>query len=232
MTTLEFLRTAVRLWYVVLIGAIATAGLVATASYGPDVHTARVTLVVLMPGAADSQNVLQQSSPAAIASIAVMEVNGAPNRVTSSKAEATLVGRGVTRGESISLRHQGSQWAPSASEPYIDIEAADHTAAGVQQRIDDAVLRVRAAIRHQEDQLDVAPGQRVQLTQTPPSAVITTVPRSPTRAMAVGLLIGLGVTSFAVVRIDRLLRRRRRPDELRRRAERHEDAGRPTSIRA
>lgn len=208
MTTLEFLKATLRFWYVVLLGGVATVLLFLVTTSTPPVYTSKVTVVLLMPHSTTNRNALQQPSPVAIASTAVIEVNNAPNTVRASSGDATLVGEGVTRGTSIELRHSGSQWAPSAPQPYIDIEAADTSPAAVQQRLTDAVDRVRAAIVRREDVYGVRNNQRVIVTVTPVRPSITSVPSSRSRAMAGSMAVGGACTVWAVSFLERRRRRR------------------------
>ncbi len=207
MNTSEFVHLAWRRWYVVVAGLLGTIAMYHVMASGPDVYTARTTLVVLAP-TTDNPNTLQVSSPVSIASIAVITVNKAPNQLDASSDDATLVGEGVTHGVQVRLRNQGSQWAPMAPNPYIDIDAVDSSVPAVEQRLQQSRLAVISAIRSLEGSLDVAPNQRVSITETPTQPAVTLVARSNARALLGSLLVGGGATITCLLLLGRLRPRR------------------------
>jgi len=205
----EFLRTALRRWYVVVVGAAVTLAALLLLTDRPSLYTSRVTLTVISPAPPGGSSSLQQPVPAVIASTAVMRVNGHPHELRASQADTLLVGRTQQVGDDVRLQHFGNQWTATALYPTIIVEAVDVTAEAVQERIEDRVADVQEAMTGLEDDLDVPRSQRVSLSQSPPVAPASFIPTSRPRAAAGTGMVGVGLTCWAVFGVDAWMRRRR-----------------------
>lgn len=206
MSTREFLAVAARRWYVVAVGLLLTLGVLVAVAQAAGVYWAKTTLVVLTPVTlGEGPNVLTDQSPVSIAALVVMDVNKQPLTVNAGTAEATLYGLGGRRETSVHLRRSGSQWKPSADQPYIDIEAVDDSPEAVRRRLDAAVRDVRATSDRLQSSLGVQPRFRTFLQGSPLKPVVAWVPPSRPRALAGTLLGGLALTGIAVVLTDRVL---------------------------
>lgn len=205
----EFLRAAVRRWYVVLVGGVLTVAAFLVLADNPPLYTSRVSLTVISPPPPGGSSTLQQAAPAVVASTAVMSVNGRPLELKASKAETMLVGRTQRAGDEVRLAHFGNQWTASALYPTILVEAVDTTPEAVQARIDRRVKEVRQAIEDLEETLDVSRSQRIELSQSPPVALAAYVPPSRPRAALATGLVGIALTCWAVFGVDKWARLRR-----------------------
>lgn len=205
----EFLRAAVRRWYVVLLGGVVTLLAFAVLTDRPPLYTARVTLTVVSPAPPGGSSSLQQPVPPVVASAAVMRVNGRAPALAASSADALLVGRTQRPGDDVRLAHFGNQWTASALYPTIIVEAVDVTPEAVQARIERRVQDVRGAMKQLEQEMDVSRSQRVGLSQSPPTPLPAYVPTSRPRAAVGTGVVGVGLTCWAVLGVDTLLRRRR-----------------------
>lgn len=206
MTAWTLAGLLIRRWYVTLALGAVTLAFTMWPALQPPVYWGKVTVVVLLPAAAGN-NSLTEFSPVAVAALAVMDVTKEPPRVLSSRADSTLLGLGEGRATLIQLRNAGGQWAPSASESYIDVEATDDSIEGVQKRIDLAVADIRAALRERQVSLNVPRSDQVQVEQSPPQPLVSLVSPSRSRALAASVLTSVVITAAGVVWIDRLLRR-------------------------
>lgn len=210
MTIGEFLLTALRRWYVAVLGGALTLGLFVVLTDGPQLYSGRVTLTVLSPPPADGTNTLQQPAPPIIASAAVMRVNNHPHELASSSPETTLLGRTQRVGDAVFLVHRGNQWNATAQDPAIGIEAVDVSPEAVEARIEARVREVEEAIRALEDELRVARRQRVDLTQTPPVVLAGAATTSRPRALLATGIVGAALTAWAVLGLEAWSRRRRK----------------------
>ena len=213
MTTIDFLVLACRRWYVVVAGGVLTIAAFLGLSHSSPVYMSRATVIVPVP-ASTSHIALQVVSPTDIATVAAIRVNQAANTLDASTSDATLVGSGVTQGVSIHVRNEGTQWAPLAPDPYIDIDAVDHSVEGVNRRLADAVDRVRVAVRDLQRSLRVEPGLRVRTTVSPAHPVVTPVPPSRSRLLAACLLLGGAGTTAGLLLLERVSVARRRRSAL------------------
>lgn len=211
MTIAQFVRAAVRLWYVVLLGAALTLSGLHTVRESSYAYLGKVT-VVLLPSRAESNggNELLSKGPTALAAAAVAEVNKGPAVLRVATTDANLVGMGEKSATLIQLRNGGGQWVPRAAGPYIDIEAVDATPELVAGRIDAAVAKVRAAVIALETELKVPAILKVGISQSPENVTVEVLHSSPSRAMAATALAGVGGTAGAVILLDHLLAARRR----------------------
>lgn len=210
MTLSQFLAAAVRRWYVVLLGALITACIVAQVRQPAVAYWGRVTLVVLLPaGQSTADNSLLSRSPIAIASLAVQQVNQHPNQLEAASSEATLVGIGERSATSVQLRNTGVQWVPAAGLPYIDVEAVGANEEEVADRIEKAADEIRVAVADLQQRIQVPPQMQVFTEQSSPQLTIEHALSNPKRAMAGALLAGGALTGAAIILADWLLLRLR-----------------------
>lgn len=219
----DLLTLVARRWYVTAAGVLMTAGVVLTQQHQPPTYWGRVTVVVLPPTAV-SPNVLTQQGPVAVAALAVMDVTGKPLDLRASSSDATLYGLGVTSGTWIRLRNTGSQWRPSASNPYVDVDAVARTPAEVDTRISAAVDALRRAVETRQEDLRTAPRYRATTDEVPGAPVVQQIPPSTTRALGTTVLSGAGWTAAALILAESMARSRRRRTGGRERVLRRGDA--------
>jgi hypothetical protein len=208
MTAREFLVVARQRWYVVVLGLLATVMSLSAVQHAAPVYWSRASLLVLAPAKMSDGNVLQDNAPVAVAGLAVMDVTGRPLVLRAARADATLYGLGEYSGVLIQVRNSGGQWTPSASSPYIDIEATDSDPITAERQVRQGLQRIRAAVERRQEEMQVSPAYRASLEQTPPMVSVAMISPDRRRALGATLLTGVALTAMAVAVVERLLRRR------------------------
>jgi hypothetical protein len=207
MTAREFLALARRRWYVVALGLMLTCVPLYAVQHAAPVYWAKTSLLVLAPAKLAGVNVLQDNAPAAVAGLAVMDVNREPLSLRAASPDATLYGLGDYSDVLIQVRNLGGQWTPNA-QPYIDIEATGPDPLTVERRVRGAVQQVRNAVARRQEQMRVGPQYRAPLEQTPPMISVVAIPPDRRRGLGSTLLAGVAITALGLVLVERLLRGR------------------------
>jgi hypothetical protein len=200
-----------RRWIVVLVGLAVTAGAVQAISGRPGVFYQQVDVIFIAPTGADG-NALQNVSDSLIDTAGVVgailkEGNDSP----VSSSSATLVGRGVTRGYSITLPNQGGQWASNFDRPVLDVQVVGPSEADVQLLTRQAVRQIDEALTGLQDRYRVGRAERITTQVNPRFPILIHDRGQPTRAVAVAGMLGLLVTVGAALQVERFRRGRRRP---------------------
>ncbi len=223
-TVLSMLR---RVWVVLVIGCFFTAVAVAMVGKHPGVYWSRVDLIFLRP-TGDTANPLAAAPLGTIrmASIIQRELSGGPSETDTVSDAVNLVSQGVTDGWSVRLPNDGNQYASNFNKAYLDVQVAGPSEAAVRQRMTDLLGRIAGVLSTRQE--GVAPESQVRLSQSPAEIPVFFDRGAPKRALAVTLLLGLGITIGLCVLYDTHVRRGRLRARARRPSAEHE---RSTDIR-
>ena len=123
---LEVLRRETRSWHVLLVGLVCTLLAVLLAPSPKGVYWARVEMMFLAPPTV-VENPLRGDPESLIyfAAAVEREFNGDTSYARAASASATLYGRGVRNGYSVTVPSGGSQWQPSFGSPKLTIEVVE-----------------------------------------------------------------------------------------------------------
>lgn len=208
MGLLVLANVILRRWYVVVFGMVLTLLTLVQIHNDQGVYWARVRCVVLVPHSNPNPNPLTERSPTAIAALAVMDVNHAPLELRASSPDVQLYGLGVDSGTWVMLENSGNQWAPSAANPYIAVQATGATSEEVVGRIQTAVRSLREALARRQTDANASSAEHATLDVTPGIPSVVQVMPSSTRALGATALSGAALTLAAVLVVDRAQGRR------------------------
>lgn len=202
------LSTVRRVWVILLIGCAFTGGALVLVGGHPGVYWSRVDLILLRPpnGAA---NALAPTPLGTIrlASVIQREMTGGPSETDTVSDAVNLVSQGITNGWSVRLPNDGNQYANNFNKAYLDVQVAGPTEAEVHQRMTELLNRIAGVLAARQS--GVAPENQVGLTQSPEEIQVLFDGGNVKRALAVTLVLGLGITIGLCVLYDNHVRRRR-----------------------
>lgn len=215
MTTTELLRILLRRWYLVLVGAVLSLGLLYTATHQQAVYWTQYNLLLLQPVGADHTNYLSNPKHALypLAGVVVRDFNAGSNQPLLASPDTTLVGQGMRSGVQVRLPNQGSQWQPTFQANYLDVQVVDASPEAVLAQTEAVRVKVSQLLKARQEPANVVPGMQVTGIANTDDPVIYQVGGNRMRAAAAVAIAGAATTLFGVVLFDRwwLLRRRRRP---------------------
>ncbi|TFB89348.1 hypothetical protein [Cryobacterium luteum] len=207
MTTRNLLQILARRWYVVIVVLIATGLLYATLAR-PGSYYSEVQLVFVAPGdvaLAPFNDQRRETLVAFAAAIASEMHNGRP---TDRLAErAPLFGAGVDQGYQVLLPNRGGQWQYSFPDPVLMIRAVGPTPQWVTTTVDGLVTRITALVADRQRGTGVPIVDAVHIERVPNETTVNFVGSSAgahARALASLLLVGLAVSAFLAVTVDRI----------------------------
>jgi hypothetical protein len=187
------------------------------------VYYTRTQIVFLAPSSSFYPNTLATQSEDIIdtAGAVAKRVTG-PIPVTKyASADVTLVGIGVRDGWSLGVPDTGGQWATNFENQILNLEIVAPDRATVLERQTTLLARIQDQLSALQRARHVAPINDITMTTAPRSTVIYHVGGSKPRMLGMIAVLGLGVTSAAVVVAERLGRRWRKdslsPKDTRRR---------------
>lgn len=232
MIVLDLWRASTRLWYVVLLGLLATGITAQHVVDRPVVYYSTVDVFFLAPTSTINPNSLTTRSGDLTQTAGVVEtlVNGTEQRRKLASPDASLIGRGVVDGYSVTLPDYGGQWAPHFRRPVLQVEVAGPTHEDVRatqrellQRIEDVLAGVQAAN-------GADPVNWITAEPSVQEPAIRAMGGDRTRALAMVTVVGAFVTLGAVAGLD-ARRHRRAQARGRRRASRQRRKARSLSRR-
>lgn len=201
----QLLGACWRYWPVVLLGAVATAGVGVVATTDAGVHYTRTELAFLAPTRADWPNALRTQSDSIIitAGAVARAVAGAAELPKLASPEATLVGMGIREGWSLRLPDTGGQWASNFATQRLVLEVVGPTPEAVAARQREVTDEVANAVRALQAAHGVAPAEQISAIPTPESTAIVHVTGNRSRALGMTVVLGSGVTLASIVVLER-----------------------------
>lgn len=210
MTLWDLIRSLIRRWPVLLVGAVLTGGLGYLSVQDDGVYWTRTEVVFLAPSSRLYPNSLKTTSEDLIitAGIVAKEITG-PERITKyASTEANLVGIGVRDGWSVRLPDTGGQWAPNFASQTLLVEAVGSSSAEVEAKQSELVRRIGESLATMQREAGVDPVNSITVTTAPESTVTYHVGGSRIRALGMTSLLGAGATVSVAVLLERLARRK------------------------
>lgn len=215
MTSGDLLRAALRRWYVMLLGAAVSLGLVYFSVQQTTVYWSQFNVLLLGPKNPEFPNYLEDPRYALypIVGLVVDDVNAAlndgdPATITAS-TETNMVGLGTMSGVQVRVPNLGTQWRRVTSANWIDVQVAGPTPEEVTRQSGVALDEIAASLRDRQDELGVVPGMRVTSTAATDDPTVYPIRGSRMRAAAATGMSGAAATVALVYWLER--RRRREP---------------------
>lgn len=215
MTLWELCRILVRYWPVVLIGAVATAGIGLVVISRDGVYFARTTLVFQAPTSAQYPNAIQTQLEAVIdtAGVVAKRVSGPDKVIKFASPEVTLIGLGVRDGWSLRLRDTGGQWGSNFPVQMLTLDVVGPSAQAVQESQQAVIQRARQELNQLQRDAGVDPENDITFVASPASPVIYSVQGNRPRALGMTAVLGISLTVAFVLTLDRRRSRRQRLEE-------------------
>jgi len=216
MTLWDLLKACLRLWPVVVVGALVTAlaGWAVTLDRG--VYWARTQVVFLAPSSVANPNALNTRSGDLIitAGIVAKRVMGAEKITKFAAPEVTIVGgTSVRDGFWVRLPDTGGQWATNFASQELVVEAVGSTPERVTELQQFAIGRIKEELAAMQAEQRVDPENYITVTVVQDPAVTYQIKGSRPRALLMTAVLGIAFTLAVVATLDlRETRRRRRAE--------------------
>jgi hypothetical protein len=216
-TIADFLRVALRRWYVIVAGALVTVAacwaLVGNAS--SQVFYSRMEIRFVEVGSSASERFFNSGSQAIVPFVAAVErvVNEGKVAPPFNSRDSTIPGVGVRRGTKVAMPNYGTQWVSSYPVPTLVVEVVDDSPARVVAGHEKALAEIRGTVEELQDQEEVPAEVRVVVVEpaSAPSVSSVGAPRRELlRALVAAVVVGAGITASVAVEWDRLAGRRDR----------------------
>ena len=192
----DLFRDARRRWWIALLGAALTAGLIGLAEHARPVYWGETTVVFLAPPSLRDTNALTESRDTMIAAAGVVErvVNKGDSGLWTASNSVKLFDQGVYDGQIIKLPDTGGQWSHNFETAALQVQVTGSDPIQVRERLGKAVARIRSTTDELQAAADVKESQYIetQATESPPT--VFRVGGSRVRTLAISLVIGLIVT--------------------------------------
>jgi hypothetical protein len=176
------------------------------------VYYTRTQIVFLAPSSTLYPNTLATQSEDIIdtAGAVAKRVTG-PIPVTKyASADVTLVGIGIRDGWSLVVPDTGGQWGTNFESQILNLEIVAPDRATVLERQTTLLARIQDQLSGLQRERHVDPINDITMTTAPRSTVVYHVGGSKPRMLGMIAVLGLGVTSAAVVVAERIGRHRRK----------------------
>ncbi|GAB3772281.1 hypothetical protein FB382_002925 [Nocardioides ginsengisegetis] len=210
MTTWDVMRALGRLWFVTFSLLVLVAMAVVHVETRPGIYWAQ-SKVQFFVSTASAPNRLERSDPDLVATAGLVErlVTGAV-RESPSAGSVTLPGQGVRHGSAVVLPNTGGQWASNFSSSVLYIEAVGPSVSDVRKQIEERVRAIVSTLRTLQVGAGVDERNMITVAATPRHPDVQYRGIRTRRAVASSAVLGIGITIFLTVSLDRWLSRRRR----------------------
>lgn len=211
MTAWDVLRSLARAWYLTLAGFAATAFALSMVDSYPGVYWSQANVVFLGPQSERAPNSLEFSSAGLISTAGYVEkiVNAGVEKPTTA-SPVTLVSRGIRDGHSIDLPDSGGQWSHNFDSAILNVQVTGPTSAIVQERLNTLIDKIRTTTQDIQELDNLGPKNVIRTYVAPDQPKVTYATGGRLSALAGTLALGVGLTAFAAVGLDRMWARRRR----------------------
>lgn len=191
-----FLRT----WVIVLVGALLSAGVGVYMAKRPGVYWSQVQVLFVAPKSVANPNGLSVSSESLITTAGVVAkiVGSSPAGPSVVSDSVTLVGQGIKHGYGVRLPNSGGQFATNFDQAALDVQAAGTSAAEVTATLNSVISRIETALSKLQTEAGVAAVNLIRPQLSPPTAPLYYQAGSKTRALAITLVLGGGITMWLV----------------------------------
>jgi len=214
-TVEQLLDSMLTRWRVLLLGLLLTAVMCVVTWRAPGVYWATTKVYLLVPATSSRPNQLAPDDSVAIplAGLIATEINdGVPLRRATSP-DATLVDEGIYDGWAVFIPDSGGQWAHNFTESSLIVQASGATPEVVRSRMNELFDRITRLVAAHEDAAQVPLGSRVEFALSPSTVAVQYSNGHRSRALAIIMVLGVGL-SLAVCRfVDRVAGTRRRRGE-------------------
>lgn len=209
MTTWDVFRTIARRWPVAALGAVVTLVVTLQVFLTPGVFLTSTDIYISPPrGSSPTQMGRFTDSTIAMTGLVERRVNeGSEHRAVSP--DVTLVDMGIYDGTMVTLPNSGGQWTYSFAEPRLHVSAAASTAAAAEALRLQASRKVERELASLQEHNGIPSRERYVSRQIPAVPQVYHLRGRRSVAAAMSLALGLGVTVFATVQFDQMMRVRR-----------------------
>lgn len=213
MTSSDLVLAALRRWYVVLVGAVISLGLVYLATHQAPVYWSQVNVLLIGPKDPEFPNYLEDPrfTLYPFVGVVVSDVNGGEPAMLTASPDTNMVGQGISDGVQVRVPNLGSQWRFDTTSSHIDVQVAASTPEEVTRRTDATVAKVAAALDERQDELGVSDVMRVTSRAATKDPTIYQVGGNRMRAAAASGMSGAAATFVLVYWLERRRGRRGPP---------------------
>lgn len=213
MTSRDVLRSLLRRWYLVMLGAGLSVFALWLCLDRPGVYWTEFNIVLLAPTYEFYPNQLEDpyEALAPMAGVLVTEWNQDRRPLRMASTDTTVFGEGLRRGVRLRLPNNGSQWLPAYTTPSIQVQIVDDDPVRVSEEARRVRAEVDALLERRQASAGIVPSMRVTAMAAPDDPTVSYVAGSRVRTMGAVGLVGASLTLVGTYWIDRWLSRRGRP---------------------
>jgi len=211
LTVEDLFRSVLGRWPVLLAGVLLTVVVCVVTWRAPGVYWASTKVYLLVPATAQQPNQIAPDNSAAIplAGLIQTEINGGVPPRGPVSPDVTLVDEGIYDGWSVRLPDTGGQWADNFPESSLIVQASGPSPEVVQSRMYGLIDQITRLVAAHEDAAHVAAASRVDFTMSPPVVAVQYSNGRRSRAVAIIVLLGVGLSLAVCIVIDRVAQTRR-----------------------
>jgi hypothetical protein len=196
MTLWDLLRSMIRLWPVVIVGALLTVAAAYFAAQDRSVYWTRTEVVFLAPSSTMYPNALETRSEDLVVTAGAVAkvVSGPAKHLKFTSPDAGVIGESIRQGWSVRLPDTGGQWAPNFVDQLLIVEVVGPDPTWVTTQKDELVDRIRTTLAAMQKAQGVAPVNTITTTAAPAETVVYPVTGSRMRAFVMTGVLGAGAT--------------------------------------
>ncbi|RYB94905.1 hypothetical protein EUA93_11430 [Nocardioides oleivorans] len=210
MTSRDLIVAALRRWYVMLVGAVISLGMVYVATHQQPVYWTQFNVLLIGPQDPEFPNYLEDPrfTLYPFVGVVVDDVNGGESPMLTASVETNMVGQGITDGVQVRVPNLGTQWRREMTASYIDVQVAAPTPEEVTRRSDTTIAEIADSLATRQDELGIVPGMRVSSRPATKAPLIYQIGGNPLRAAAATGMSGAAITIALVCWLERRRNRR------------------------
>ena len=193
-----------RRWYVVLIGALLTAGLGLRTAHTEDLFLATEVLVIQPPVSSYNPNPMTGLYPSLAVTAAAVA-----SRLSTPDARAAFQAQGVAGTYDLEPRNTGTNQEPRYVIASMSITDTANDQVASLRALTTLSAAFDAELKRLQDEWNVARNLRITVAVLVPSTA-TLLPHSPSRSLIGAGILGVVVTFAAALWTDEIVRRRKR----------------------